>query len=242
MTKATSSEVITLPKGGGALQDIGEKFSPNLICIDTGNFIVPISLPPGQNDSQPQLSLVYSSGNDPYGLGWDLSIPDVSRKTSKSISRYEEAKYVLILSGAEDHVPVETTGTTVRYRLQTEGSLAKILSHRDAANSYWEVRSKDELKSFYGMEALFGNDPTTIADPLERTKVSAWKRTRTEDAFNNRIEYEYERDSAEVGPRHLDQLYLKLGYDDAGICKFLVSVNFECMERANTGVVSENGK
>ena len=78
MTKATSSEVITLPKGGGALQDIGEKFSPNLICIDTGNFIVPISLPPGQNDSQPQLSLVYSSGNDPYGLGWDLSIPDVS--------------------------------------------------------------------------------------------------------------------------------------------------------------------
>ena len=38
----------------------------------TGNSTVPIALPPGRNGFQPQLSLVYSTGNGngPFGLGW----------------------------------------------------------------------------------------------------------------------------------------------------------------------------
>jgi hypothetical protein len=39
-----SNQVISLPKGGGALQGIGEKFSPDL-HTGTGNFSVPIALP-----------------------------------------------------------------------------------------------------------------------------------------------------------------------------------------------------
>ena len=60
---------------------VGETFSPDL-HTGTGNFTVPIALPPGRNVFQPQLSLVYStgSGNGPYGLGWSLTIPGVSRK------------------------------------------------------------------------------------------------------------------------------------------------------------------
>lgn len=230
MIKATSSEFIILPRGGGALQDVGEKSSPNPICAGTGNLTIPIFLPPGLNDFQPQLNFVYSTGNDPYGLGWNLRIPDASRNTSKGISNYDEAKDVFILSGAENLVSVETIGTSVRYRLQTEGLFSKILFHRDAANSYCEIHSKGGLKSFYGTEASFGKtDPTTTADPLNCTKISAWKLTRTEDAFNNLVEYEYERDSAEVGPRHWNQP----SYDDAGVRKFLVSVNFEYLERDN---------
>jgi hypothetical protein len=53
----TSDQVISLPQGGGALQGIGEKFSPDL-HTDTGNFTVPIALSPGRNGFQPQLSLV----------------------------------------------------------------------------------------------------------------------------------------------------------------------------------------
>ena len=40
----TSGQVISLPKGGGALHGIGEKFSPDL-QTGTGNFTVPISVP-----------------------------------------------------------------------------------------------------------------------------------------------------------------------------------------------------
>jgi hypothetical protein len=145
-----SSQVISLPKGGGALHGIGEKFSPDL-HTGTGNFTVPIALPPGRNGFQPQLNLVYSTGNGngPFGLGWNLSIPGVSRKTSKGIPRYDDAKDVFILSGAEDLVPVAQLENATRYCPRTEGLFAHIFYHRDAASSYWEVRSKDGLRSFY---------------------------------------------------------------------------------------------
>jgi len=57
----TSSNVISLPKGGGALNGIGEKFGPDL-HTGTGNFTVPIAIPPGRNGFQPELNLVYSTG------------------------------------------------------------------------------------------------------------------------------------------------------------------------------------
>src|SRR5436309_8740476 len=105
------SQIITLPKGGGAQHGLGEKFSPDL-HTGTGNFTVPIAIPSGRNGFQPQLNLVYSTGNGNglFGLGWSLSIPSIARKTSKGIPRYrDEATKVtdrdtFILSGAEDLV------------------------------------------------------------------------------------------------------------------------------------------
>src|SRR5205809_6100620 len=106
---SNSSQTITLPQGGGALQGIGETFSPDL-HTGTGNFTVPIALPPGRNGLQPQLNLVYSTGNGNgiFGLGWSLSIPGVARKTSKGIPRCRDydpdltKRDTFILSGAED--------------------------------------------------------------------------------------------------------------------------------------------
>src|SRR5678816_2966383 len=146
----TSGQVISIPKGGGALHGIGEKFSPDL-HTGTGNFSIPLTLPPGRNGFQPQMSLVYSTGhgNGPFGLGWILSIPGVSRKTSKGVPRYDDSQDVFILSGAEDLVPVEAMPGMIRYRPRTEGLFARILYHRDAKNSYWEIRSKDGLVSYY---------------------------------------------------------------------------------------------
>jgi hypothetical protein len=45
---------------------------------------------PGSGGFQPELSLVYSTwnGNGLFGLGWNLSVPGVSRKTSKGVPRY----------------------------------------------------------------------------------------------------------------------------------------------------------
>jgi hypothetical protein len=83
---------ISLPKGGGAVSGLVEKFSPDLFT-GTGNFSVPIAVPAGRLGVQPQLSLGYStgSGNGPFGLGWQLSLPGVSRKTSQGIPRYADA-------------------------------------------------------------------------------------------------------------------------------------------------------
>jgi RHS repeat-associated protein len=231
-----SGQVISLPKGGGALQGLGEKFSPDL-HTGTGNFSVPIALPSGRNGFQPELSLLYSTGNGngPFGLGWSLSIPGVTRQTSKGVPIYDDSEDTFVLSGAEDLVPVERLAGKTRYRPRTEGLFARIDHHRDATDNYWEVRSKDGLLSLYGTPASAGSDSAAVADPQNRTKIFAWKLSATVDTFGNRIEYEYERDLGEEPFHHWDQLYLKriryADYTEQDETKFLVSISFEYENR-----------
>src|SRR5688572_3326630 len=91
MTTSMRTSMISLPQGGGALHGLGEKFIPDL-HTGTGNFSVPITLPQGRNGFQPQFELAYSTGNGngSFGLGWNFSVPGVTRKTSHGIPRYNE--------------------------------------------------------------------------------------------------------------------------------------------------------
>src|SRR4051812_22521334 len=88
---AAQDQIISLPRGGGALQGIGETFAPDL-HTGTGNLSIPIAVPSGRNGFQPKLALAYSSGsgNGPFGLGWSLTIPSITRKTAKGVPRYRD--------------------------------------------------------------------------------------------------------------------------------------------------------
>lgn len=243
-TQTTSpSQAIALPKGGGAQKGMGEKFSPDL-HTGTGNFSIPISIPSGRNGFQPALTLGYSTGggNGPFGLGWNLSIPGVSRLTSKGIPRYrdnsnDEDADIFVLSGAEDLVPVETGDGFVRYRPRTEGLFAHITHRITTSTNHWEVRSKDGLISTYGTAGSRNADPAVIADPTaqDQAKIFAWRLTNTEDPFGNRIIYEYERDQAQDGPHHFDQLYLTriryVDYGEGANRQFLIAVTFDYEDR-----------
>ncbi len=137
---------ITMPKGGGAIQGLGEKFQANPVT-GTGSLSVPIAKSPERGGFAPQLALSYDSGggNSSYGLGWDIGLPNISRKTQKGLPQYDGlpkyedafASDVFILSGAEDLVPmVKPDGTpdiftaggyqVVRYRPRIEGLFARI--------------------------------------------------------------------------------------------------------------------
>ena len=247
---STASQVISLPKGGGALHGIGEKFSPDL-HTGTGNFSVPIALPSGRNGFQPQLNLAYSTGNGngPFGLGWSISVPGVSRKTSQGVPQYDDSQDIFILSGAEDLVPVVVgpEGMT-RYRPRTEGLFARIEHHHEGSNNFWKVWSKDGLVSFYGTPCPTDagptwQDPAVVADPTKRENIFAWKLTQTIDSFGNRIDYEYERDLGHASPHHWDQLYLqRIRYADyaaQGETKFLLSVTFEYEDEDRLDAFSE---
>src|SRR3954451_6041170 len=112
------SPTIQLPKGGGAIRGIGEKFAANPVT-GTGSMSVPIATSPGRSGFGPQLSLSYDSaaGNGPFGFGWSLSLPSITRKTEKGLPQYLDAvdSDVFILSGAEDLVPVlRADGTRFR--------------------------------------------------------------------------------------------------------------------------------
>jgi RHS repeat-associated protein len=238
-----SAQVIALPQGGGALRGIGEKFTPDL-HMGTGSFTIPIALPPGRNSFQPELNLAYNTGNgnSHFGLGWGISAPGVSRKTSDGVPRYDDKRDTFILSGAEDLVAVQQLPGVTRYRPRTEGLFARIEHHLAGGNNFWKVWNKDGLISFYGTPRPTGappdwQDPAVVADPNDQAKVFAWKITRTLDPFGNSIEYEYDHDLGNDGPHYWDELYLsRIRYVDYSVdeeIRFLVSVSFEYEARSD---------
>ena len=81
-----AAPTISLPKGGGAIRGIGEKFAANPVT-GTGSVTIPIALSPGRSGFAPQLALSYdsSAGNGPFGMGWTLSLPSITRKTEKGL-------------------------------------------------------------------------------------------------------------------------------------------------------------
>jgi hypothetical protein len=84
---------VSLPKGGGAIEGMGEKFAANPVT-GTGSMSVPIATTPGRSGFSPQLSLSYDSGagNGIFGMGWSLSLPMVARKTDKGLPCYGDGE------------------------------------------------------------------------------------------------------------------------------------------------------
>src|SRR5690348_10637949 len=66
--------VPSLPKGGGAIHGIGEKFSANPVT-GTASLQIPLAISPGRAGFQPDMALSYDSGagNGAFGHGFHLS-------------------------------------------------------------------------------------------------------------------------------------------------------------------------
>lgn len=116
-----TAPTISLPKGGGAIRGVGEKFAANPVT-GTGSMTVPIATSPGRSGFGPQLSLSYDSGagNSQFGFGWSLSLPSITRKTDKGLPQYRDAEEsdVYILSGSEDLVPTLTKKADRKWELE----------------------------------------------------------------------------------------------------------------------------
>jgi RHS repeat-associated protein len=191
------AQAISLPKGGGAIRGIGEKFGANPVT-GTGSMSVPIAASPGRSRFGPQLSLGYDSGagNGPFGFGWSLGLPQISRKTDKGLPRYDDAAEsdVFLLSGAEDLVPVprqdrRREGFTVRrYRPRIEGLFALIERWtRDAdGDVHWRSISRDNILTLYGKDAA-----SRIADPADPLRVFSWLMCESRDDKGNAVLYDY---------------------------------------------------
>lgn len=197
---------ISLPKGGGAIQGMGEKFQVNPVT-GTGSLSIPIAMSPGRSGFTPQLALSYDSGagNSPFGMGWGVGLPSISRKTQKGIPRYEEGKKgdVFLLSGVEDLVPYiddkaplpEAEGyTIIRYRPRIEGLFARIEKWRkDDGSTFWKSITKENITTIYGQ-----SDEAKVFHPRDKGKtdrrVFQWLIERTFDDKGNIIYYQYKKD------------------------------------------------
>lgn len=187
---------VALPVAGGAIRGIGEKFTANPVT-GTASMSVPIMTSPGRAGFGPSLSLSYDSanGNGPFGFGWALSLPSITRKTDKGLPRYDDEREsdVFLLSGAEDLVPVPggsvVAGYRVdRYRPRTEGLFARIERWcRDSdGDTHWRVTTGDNITTWYGVDGA-----SRIADPNDARKVFSWLICRSYDDKGNVVVYDY---------------------------------------------------
>ena len=60
--KPVQAPTLSLPKGGGAIRGMSEKFAANPVT-GTGSMAVPLATSPGRSGFGPQLSLSYDSGS-----------------------------------------------------------------------------------------------------------------------------------------------------------------------------------
>ncbi len=213
---------ISLPKGGGALRSIGEKFAANPVT-GTGSLTVPIATSPGRSGFGPQLSLSYASGagNGPFGFGWTLSLPAITRKTDKGLPLYLDTNEsdVFLLSGTEDLVPEykkdaqgnwlvqdgkqvifdeprTVDGVTYRvrrYRPRIEGLFARIerWTNRDSGEIHWRSITREKVTTLYGKD-----NSSRIFDPDDPDKehpkrIYSWLICESYDDKGNAIIYQY---------------------------------------------------
>ena len=195
---------ISLPKGGGAIKGIDEKFEVNA-ANGTASFSLPLPFSPARNGFMPAIALGYNSGagNGVFGLGWDLGFPSIQRKTDKQLPRYcdEEDSDVFMFSGAEDLVPYLKVDGTIdefpsgdyfirRYRPRIEAGFARIekITHKDRG-VWWKVTTRENVVTFFGKTTAYRiADP---ADPLALTRVFQWLPELSYDDKGNAVLYKF---------------------------------------------------
>ena len=211
---------ISLPKGGGAIRGMGEKFAANPVT-GSGSMSVPIATSPGRSGFGPQLSLSYDSGagNGPFGFGWTLALPAITRKTDKGLPRFRDwstdpqEEDVFVLSVSEDLVPVLRQGTAGleihedlidgyrvrRYRPRIEGLFARIERWQwipSSSDSRPEAEQRADMHwrsiSKDNILTIYGADASSrIADPEDLQRIFSWLICESRDDKGNGIRYLY---------------------------------------------------
>ncbi|OUL61972.1 SpvB/TcaC N-terminal domain-containing protein [Flavobacterium sp. AJR] len=223
-TKSNAIEVpsISLPKGGGALKGIDEKFTVNAVN-GTSSFSIQLPFSSARGTS-PSLSLSYNSGtgNGIFGLGWGLSLGSIKRKTDKGLPQYLDLidSDTFLFSGAEDLVPeftkdpdgsfqldvnedyiiherISSDGLFIirNYKPRIEGLFARIERWTEKATGRikWRVISRDNVTTLFG----WTND-SIISNPKDLTKIFEWFPEFVFDDKGNCTQYIYKKEN-EIG-------------------------------------------
>ncbi|ETN41172.1 uncharacterized protein HMPREF1541_03107 [Cyphellophora europaea CBS 101466] len=220
-TKLPQPPVLSLPKTG-SVHGMGEKFKVNS-NTGLGSCSIPIATSSARG-VQPTLTLEYSSGgrNSTFGLGWDLSIPRISRKTSRGMPRYEDGADpsrddVFLLEGHDDLVPVfKRTGAgdivlsaertpqvdeqlkqgfiVRRYMPRIESAFVRIERWQSSAEPHdlHWVTVTGDNQT-----AIYGRTTASrICDPLDQHRTFAWLLCEVYDQRGNAMLFEYKSEDS----------------------------------------------
>lgn len=219
-TKSNSIEVpsISLPKGGGAIKGIDEKFSVNAVN-GTSSFSIPLPFSPTRGASPaPGLSYSSGAGNGIFGLGWNLNLGSIKRKTDKGLPQYLDAidSDTFLFSEVEDLVPefkknpdgsfqldtdseyiinernsVDGLFTIRNYKPRIEGLFARIERWTEKATGIikWRIITKENITTLFGW-----SNNAVISNPEDPAKIYEWFPEFIFDDKGNCTQYIYKKE------------------------------------------------
>ena len=211
---------LNLPQGGGALKSIGESYRVSPVT-GTASAEIPLPLTPAPHGPTPQLSLAYDSGqgNSVFGLGWNVAVPQVARKTDKQLPQYldveesdtftfggEDLVPALVPNGStwirepvapvtEGEAPDQITYQITRYRARIEGAHSRIerWTNQTTGETHWRITSRDNTTSYFGTAASsrIAHPSDSPANPANPERVFTWLLDRVVDDRGHVITYHY---------------------------------------------------
>lgn len=237
---AVGPSAISVPKGPGSIEGLGESFQPSL-NTGTARYGVGIQLPPGTAGHAPKLRLSYEGGggNGPLGIGWGLPYAYIQCRTDKGIPTYgqnigfaradryiNEMKEELVPQ-ADGYWFCENEGAFVRYR---------------RVGDHWEGTMPDGTRMEFGL-----SESGRTRDGTNGARVFCWMLEKVTDTHGNTILYTY---SAFSGAQNTNQKYLvEIRYGPGGppwdnfhFARFVYEDRPDWFEDCRSGFVVRTGK
>lgn len=205
----------SLPKGGGAIQGLGESLNPSG-PTGTATLTLPLPISTGRGYA-PALTLTYSSGagNGPFGLGWQLNLLLIQRRTRHGVPRYDGGPQdeflgpdgeVLVSERDAHGQPItasvhqygsktlNTTYQVTRYFPRVERAFDRIeyWQGTQPGDAFWLIHGAD------GQLHCLGKTPAgRIANPANTTQIAEWRIEESVNPLGEHIYYQYRSENTD---------------------------------------------
>ncbi len=187
----------------------------------------PLTVPPGRNGLQPELSLSYSSRdtsiNNILGQGWKVDIPYIQRINRLGTeSLYSTSSPYFYSSVSGELATTSVAGTF--YAKSDNGSFIKYV----LTGNQWIATDKEGVTYKYGYATSTRQDDSTGA------RVYKWMLEEARDTNDNYVRYEYTKDNGQIYP---DAIY----YTGSGVSDGAFKVEFTKALRTDISTSTEAG-
>ena len=178
---------------GGAFSSLmSESFKTDL-ATGAATLNIPIVVPPGRKNVQPNIVLSYSSNNPNgiCGVGWSIPISAIQRSTKNGVPRYNIMED--FIAGGEELVSIATN----EYRAKIESSFTKYVYV--SAEKKWIAYDKSGTQYYFG-----SSEASRMTHPTDANYIFAWYIDKVSDVYGNTMSYTYIKEDNSLYLEYID--------------------------------------